>query len=281
MRSDTRDQPKIVAGIVTFNPDATRLGENIDAISGQVEAVVVVDNGSSSTTGISPQPSVHVIENDANRGIAAALNQIVQWASDQHADAVVLLDQDSVLEDGTVVKLTRSLAEGVAIAAPQIADRNLGSDRPRDTRDVNYCITSGSLLAVDSWRQVDGYDDHMFIDFVDFDFCLRIREAGLRIVQVGDARILHEIGHAQRAGKRIAYNHSSFRLRHMAQDMVYYARKHRRAPRELRVGGRGLLLTYAVLARKAAITLVYETDRLARAGAILRGTIAGTFAKLA
>jgi hypothetical protein len=66
----------------------------------------------------------------------------------------------------------------------------------------------------------------------------------------------------------------------MAQDMVYYARKHRRAPRELRVGGRGILLTYAVLARKAAITLAYETDRLRRASAIVRGTIAGTFAKV-
>lgn len=280
LRSDLGRRSKTVAGIVTFNPELPRLKENIDAVVSQVSDLVVVDNGSTSNIRDNLESTVSVLENESNRGIAAALNQIVEWASDRGADAVILLDQDSVIEPGTVLNLTSALTEGVAIASPQIVDRNLGSDGPRPNRDVNYSITSGSLLRVQDWRDVGGYDDRMFIDFVDFDFCLRVREAGLRIVQVGDARLLHEIGHAQRAGKRIAYNHSSFRLRHMAQDMVYYARKHRRAPRDLRVGGRGILLTYAVLARKAAITLAYETDRWRRTSAIIRGTIAGTFVKV-
>ena len=37
---------RISASIVTFNPDIDRLKENLDAISSQVHAVYLVDNGS-------------------------------------------------------------------------------------------------------------------------------------------------------------------------------------------------------------------------------------------
>lgn len=37
---------KISAGIVTYNPEMQRLEENINAIIGQVDEVVLVDNGS-------------------------------------------------------------------------------------------------------------------------------------------------------------------------------------------------------------------------------------------
>ena len=37
---------KIFAGIVTFNPEIRRLEDNILAIKGQVESIIVVDNNS-------------------------------------------------------------------------------------------------------------------------------------------------------------------------------------------------------------------------------------------
>ncbi|MCJ0892281.1 hypothetical protein [Rhodococcus sp. ARC_M5] len=63
----------IAAGIVTFNPDVTKLQENLDAIVDQVDIVRVVDNNSSNIDEIrrltDRYRTVVVMECSENRGI--------------------------------------------------------------------------------------------------------------------------------------------------------------------------------------------------------------------
>lgn len=263
---------RLFAGVVTFNPDVTRLRENLDAVAPQVADVIVVDNASD----VEPDAGPYTVHRfPENRGIAVALNEIMRLATAGGATAVLLLDQDSVAEQGMVGGLEQSLLPGVALVAPNIVDRGLGGEEGGSKRDVNFCITSGSLLRVDAWAAVGGYDEAMFIDFVDFDFCLRLRSSGYRIVRDDGVALVHEIGNARRVAGVVAYNHSAARSYHMGRDMVYYARKHRKSPKALKVGGRGVALTLAVLARKAVIIVLHETDKLARVSALLRGAISG------
>lgn len=260
-----------------------RLRENVTAVLREVDHVFIVDNASTNGESIQSLAEEHqgirVYVNPVNLGIAKALNQIFEAAMEQDTGWVLLLDQDSVCSAGMVDILASKIAPGICVVAPSIVDRSdtKAHPTPSDNCDVNYCITSGSLSEVNAWRSVGGYDESMFIDFVDFDYCLRLRAQGLRIMRAPEAHLLHEIGKITRHGPFIAYNHSATRSYHMARDMLYYAYKHRRARTDLKVQSRGLAATYLVLIRKALIVAVFEEDRLRRVSALVRGMVSGTF----
>ena len=73
-------------GIVTYQPDKQRLQENILSALTNQEAghVFIVDNHSSNLSDIqqlvADYPRTVLIENDDNKGIAHALNQIAECA---------------------------------------------------------------------------------------------------------------------------------------------------------------------------------------------------------
>jgi rhamnosyltransferase len=274
----------VVAGIVAFNPDLDRLRENVMAALAEVDEVLIVDNASENARQledlVDEAPRVHLLRNPINGGIARALNQAISWAADRQAPWILLLDQDSVVSQGMVDSLARNTSPDVGIVAPAIIDRSdrRPVDAGSDPTDVNYCITSGSLCNVKAWQAVGGYDESMFIDFVDFDFCLRVRQKEFRIVREPKTSLLHEIGKITRHGRFTAYHHSAFRSYHMARDMLYYAYKHRRSSRHLKVQARGLPGTYLVLVRKAIVIALYEEDRARRLWSILKGVVVGTYA---
>lgn len=274
----------LAAGIVAFNPDISRLRENVLAALTEVDEVLIVDNASENIREVedlvNESPHVHLLRNPTNGGIAKGLNQAMTWAADRHTPWMLLLDQDSVVSQGMVDAQVQNTGQDVGIVAPAIIDRSDRGPVPsgHETTEVNYCITSGSLCSVHAWKAVGGYDESMFIDFVDFDFSLRLRQQGYKIVREPKATLLHEIGKITRHGRLTAYHHSAFRSYHMARDMLYYAYKHRHSPRSLKVYARGLPGTYLILARKALIIAVYEEDRARRVWSILRGAVTGTYA---
>ena len=74
----------IFAGIVLFNPEINRLKENITHILGQVNQLILVDNGSNNKEEIRSEiqnfdtDKIIYIDLHKNIGIAAALNVIAQ-----------------------------------------------------------------------------------------------------------------------------------------------------------------------------------------------------------
>ena len=90
---------RILAGIVTYNPDPERLRENIRAVAPQVDRLLLVDNGSDHTEEIrnlAHRFHATVIWHKKNKGIARALLEIMDFATHQGYDWVLTLDQDSV-----------------------------------------------------------------------------------------------------------------------------------------------------------------------------------------
>ena len=88
---------RIYAGIVSYNPDLLRLKENISSIQQQVP-VIVFDNGSRNIIAIqkliSDFSEVQLIRSKKNIGIAAALNQLMQWGYENKFDWMLSLDQE-------------------------------------------------------------------------------------------------------------------------------------------------------------------------------------------
>jgi rhamnosyltransferase len=271
----------IDAVVVTFNPDLEGYIEGLMAIAPQVRNVIVVDNASANAQQIEAATlrtgHATMIRRARNDGIAVALNAGIATAIRDGASHLVLLDQDSVPSLDMVDILANASDDSVGIAAPAMIDRNLGAAQKRlvGTTDENFAITSGSLVSGEAWEAVGGYDEAMFIDYCDFDFCLRLRLMGFRVIRAHQALLTHEIGAARRRGGVVAYNYSPFRLQHMARDMMYYARKHKGEPAALRVWHRGPALTFLAIARKVAVVLFVEQNRIPTAFALIRGLLAG------
>src|SRR5258708_31073610 len=55
-------------------------------------------------------------------------------------------------------------------------------------------LQSGSLMRSHVFRVAGMPDDSFFIDYVDFEYCLRLRKHGFRIIEARNAVLAHEIG---------------------------------------------------------------------------------------
>ncbi|VED91394.1 EpsQ protein [Streptococcus equinus] len=268
----------IYTGIVTYNPDISKLSENIDSIYSQANQTVIFDNGSYNQNDIlkliKKYDNVELIASATNIGIASALNQLMQWGYEMNYSWMLSLDQDSVCEHDYVSKMKDYLdiEPNIGIVAPVIYDKNvgvIGHNPVGNYSHVNTCITSGAFTSIKKWMEIGGYDDSMFIDSVDFEFCYRMRKKGYGVIQTSASTLLHELGDSEK--KRFLFwsfrlsSHSAFRDYYIARNNIYYPLKHNLYLRVIRGNFRNIKLLVQVL--------LYEQEKKNKVNSILRGWI--------
>lgn len=229
----------ICAGIVLFNPELGRLNENIENIKEQVPLLILVDNGSNNLNDIkkliNDLPNIVLLKNEKNLGIACALNTILKYAQRENYEWVLTLDQDSVVNDNLIEIynsfLGKQQSKNVGCLTCNIIDRNFESKQNTTAfKEIDYCITSGSLMNINITLSIGGFDESMFIDKVDCDICINLRKHGYRIIKISYNGLLHEIGHARQINlgfrKWELYNHNSMRRYYMCRNASYLLRKY-------------------------------------------------------
>lgn len=232
---------KVCAGIVLYNPDLKRLSENICSIINQVNEVILIDNASDNSNEIQEyleglQYSVEYVRNDHNGGIAKALNEILDFASQNGYEYFITLDQDSVCNSELVENYKRIIEDGVAQVTCRIVDRENGEVdkiefRGKHIADVDYCITSGCINSVSAIKRVGLYDESLFIDGVDIDISLRLKKRGFSIKKIDYEGIVHELGEKGEVNstnkKAIkTSNHAPWRNYYARKNLIYIARKY-------------------------------------------------------
>jgi rhamnosyltransferase len=264
----------LVAGIVTYNPDVGRLTENLEAIAPQVDRIVIVDNGSDNwpaVTKVVARYPVQIIRNEGNLGVAAALNQIASEARELGAAWLLTLDQDSVCDAGLVSAYEKHVGEErVASMTCRITDRSFSYEEVSN-EFVDSCITSGNYIDLSEWERLGGFDERLFIDKVDTDYCYRLRGDGKRILNVHTSGILHEVGtgtaeHSLLGKKFVVFNHSAFRVYYLVRNQVYFARKHRQT-----LGSAGYHRNVRTAWTRIFVYLLYEGDKVAKVKQWARG----------
>lgn len=229
----------ISAGIVTYNPDVKRLESNLEAVAGQVECVFVCDNASANISeirGLCDKYSAVLISNEKNLGLGTAFNKIFN-ARSEDTRWILTLDQDSVIPVGFIEACKRYIERPkTGIICPQVFEKNAGiylfkgdPDKPFELR--NRAITSASLVNVDAYNAVGGYDEYLFIDYVDFDFCAKLTLNGYEILQMNDTVLSHELG-VSSAKKFLfwkikATDHSAMRDYYIGRNITIYRKRYK------------------------------------------------------
>lgn len=202
----------VCAIIISYFPDAG-FAERLRNILIQVDRVIIINNGS--VTSLSQalgeflsNEQVVLIQNYQNYGVAKALNQGISRAAAEGYLWVWSLDQDTIAPEEILHKLiryycTHYLNQKIGIIAPNYYDINSGYYCIDPGRQGSYfemltVITSGSLVKLSAFYDVGEFNERFFIDCVDDDYCLRMREKNYKVVLVKDAVINHKIGLATR-----------------------------------------------------------------------------------
>ena len=184
------------------------------------------------------------------------------------SDWVLTMDQDSSFAVSDIDNFLRSDADhfreiGVAIFAP-----NFDGPRINNLIDCNIVISSGSLVNLVAHAKNSGYNESLFIDQVDFEYCCRLKKLGYRILMVGHISMSHAVGSPltrKRFGRVfVSYNHNAVRKYYKTRNTLYM-RRH--------FGGKATDKHLKIIFMDIVNIIFIESDKLNKLKAMFKGCL--------
>ena len=246
--------PKLGVVTVTFNSGHVLDGFMRSLLPQTYRAFILyaVDNASSDGTleqlASYQDPRVRIIANPDNRGIAEANNQGIRAALAEGCELVLLVNNDIEFEEDLLTKLVAGLDEyGCDMIAPKIlfhhdprtiwsagggmdprkgysgfhhgyGDIDRGQyDTPRLVEHAPACCL---LIKRDVFDRIGMMDDRYFTYVEDTDFSYRAMKAGIKLMYLPSARLLHK-AHSLTGGL-----FSDFMMRYTTRNRIYFMLKH-------------------------------------------------------
>lgn len=212
--------------VVWYNPGKEEV-ENIYNYLDELEKLYIVDN-SSKINKIEKNKKIEYISLKKNKGIAKALNIACEKAYLEGYEWILTMDQDS-----TFVTSLKIYKEKVIVQ--QKKDKNIAifgcSIKPEEKRGyTSKVITSGNILKLNSWKEINGFNEEFFIDEVDFEFCARIILKNLKIYKISEILLKHKLGNSFNKfffGLKITcMNHSKIRKYYIIRNRLFMIKKY-------------------------------------------------------
>jgi rhamnosyltransferase len=208
---------KIIALIITYEPEMLALAKSVICLSKQVDGLLIVDNGSRGDVGIllseKNAKNVEIIKLKDNYGIGYAQNRGVKYAKSKQATHVLLMDQDSMPADNMVYELLyplKGLPNAAAVGPVYVSEyqnesslftKVEGFRRAKVPCDANHpvvktdaLIASGCLIPMSVLDVVGEMREDLFIDYVDTEWGLRAQAMGYESYAVWSAKMSHQLG---------------------------------------------------------------------------------------
>ncbi|HKA55546.1 MAG TPA: glycosyltransferase family 2 protein [Candidatus Binatia bacterium] len=217
--------------------------------------VIIIDNGSRGLTPAALRcafPWVQLVVNRKNRGVAPARNQGMRLARGEY---IILLDDDTLIRPGVFAQLLAYMDAhpDVGVCGPKLIDLQgrlqlscrffptMGDKLARRfpftfaqqvrraaemadwdhsyVREVDYVIGACQVIRRAALAEVGLLDERIFYGPEDIDLCLRMRQAGWRVVYNPEAVVVH---HERRVARSFS---SRLGWKHL-WGVLYYFAKH-------------------------------------------------------
>jgi rhamnosyltransferase len=230
------DSVRIDAVVVLHDPSPDVL-DTIRSIAHQVGMVYALDNSeppaSEFAAVLSSITNLAYLSQGENLGVARALNIGAEKAIAGGCDFLLTMDQDSLAAPDLVERMTACLAhtgrENIGMIAPyHLTKANGPSGANAEFEAVMTPMTSGCLLNLSAYGKVGPFREDLFIDFVDNEYCLRLRRAGFRVLRANRAVLRHDVGNIRKYGPFIATNHSPLRRYYKTRNRFLVNKLYRR-----------------------------------------------------
>ncbi len=227
-----------VAGVIVVYEPTTSLLANINTVINQLDILIIINNGKANNYAFSewfPNKKIYVEYFPENIGIASGLNTAAKIANQNSMDYLLMMDQDSYASQNLItdylIVLERINNPKVALISPNFIYKSyIGKNFEADIREIDFAMTSGSFLNLKAYRQIGPFIDELFIDYVDFEYCLRLKKNGFKIIQLKNSFIHHNLG--QITGRKFIFknisvtNHSPERYYYRTRNRFYLYKKY-------------------------------------------------------
>ena len=227
---------KLAAVVVLYNPDS-KVRENIKSYIDSVQVVYAVDNSNIDHSEEFSGEKIKYIANGSNMGIAYALNVGAKKAIEDGYEWLLTMDQDSCFNVFGVEQMKEFLLdskngknqydfEKIGLITPYHRTLFNENEKIPDIDSPAVVMTSGNIISLKAYNEIGGFKDWMFIDAVDFDYCLNLRDHGYDIWRLPQVELKHNLGNVvfKTLGKREFYslNHSATRRYYIVRNRHYF-----------------------------------------------------------
>lgn len=188
--------------LVTYNPSKKHL-QNIFKLSRLFDNLIVIDNTHEREIDLPEVLNFDFLPQGKNIGLSKALNIGIKTALEhKKCDYILLMDQDSVISLDNIMEMLTILKDSkYDVIGPNYTKninliKNQGSDNI-GVMEVSTIITSGSLTSREVFNEVGLMDETLFIDYIDYEWCLRAKYKGYKIGIAKHLSMYHELGSRQ------------------------------------------------------------------------------------
>lgn len=221
--------------ITLYNP-IDKYIENILSISDIFDKVYVYDNTDYTDSKnlysyFCVKKNILYFSNNSNDGLCVAFNVACRQSAKDSIEWLLFLDQDSTFDKDSILALKKHAEEvdqnKVGMIGPRIVYQWESKDNLKPKKTIEHpkwIITSGSMLSINAYKTVGDFDENYFINYIEPDYCFRLRLLHFDIVVFNDVLLFQIIGYGKESGKKVG-THSPLRLYYTHRNKRYFAEK--------------------------------------------------------
>lgn len=230
---------KIAACVILYNPDAS-IRENISSYTNHVDKIYIIDNSQTPTFKeffpSADNSKTNFIHDGYNSGIAMRLNLACEMAIKENYEYLLTMDQDSFFDEAAISNYLKCLDQfpdksQVSMFGVNYESSSLNADC--SYKKVKHLITSGSIINLSVYKNLGGFDEKLFIDLVDTEYCLKSILKGYAIIGYQNIFLNHNLGESIEKRSLMTFKktkrsfHSELRLYYMMRNFLYINKKYK------------------------------------------------------
>ena len=228
------------AVVVWYNPDYQSV-KNILQYNSLCSKVFIIDNSSNDNSNFAKQiKNAIYYPNFKNLGIGTALNQGCEQGLINNFDWVMTMDQDSSWEitelkkfinliennkDGTIASFAPTHSNQIKSVIGDIKNKT----KNKTDKEIIFqskVMASGNIINLDIWKNCGKFNEKLFIDEVDHEFCYRLLKNGYKICEFQDVYMFHTLGNVKKTILPRPCKHSGVRLFYIFRNILFIKRNY-------------------------------------------------------
>lgn len=234
-----------LAGVVIlYNADLNEVSTNIKGYLDYLDILFVIDNSEFSNVLFETRlnrisSKIKYYAFGENKGVAYALNFAANESLNLGYAYLLTMDQDSKFSFENAKKYFTQYLEyfnnnkSLGLIGPSLKVLPSKDIQVKGFTSVDSLITSGTILDLAVYRKVGGFNDSLFVDEVDHEYCYRVRSNRYYIFMLGDVSLDHQMGKSVVRGyfgflfksKRMV--HAPIRIYYMIRNYLYVRKLYR------------------------------------------------------
>lgn len=225
--------------VVLYNPTKEEI-KNISTYLDKVDYEVIIDNSEMDNKQLvfsilNNNEKIIYYSEQKNLGLCKGFNIGINFLIEKGCNWALLFDADSKL-DNDIVAVYKSAVklydeDEVAVFCPvHVFDRS--KNQPYDGyKEIKWSMTSGWLVNINIFVKQNGFFEELFVDGLDMDYCYKSKENGYKIVECGNAYLIHNPAETKTIsvfGKKIRYGTAAaYRYYMQARQLIWCLLKYK------------------------------------------------------